>query len=205
MKINWFAGLLGLVVSVSVAQAQSKGYSTGSVVADFRLKNVDERVLSLADYRGQKGVIIVFTANHCPFSKVYEDRILALDRKFAPLGYPVLAIMPNDPAAYSDDSFENMKARARDKAYSFPYVIDQTQAVARAFGASRTPQVYILKKTGGDRFVVEYTGAIDDNPQDAVGVQKRYADETVTMLLAGRPTTQPETKAIGCGIKWKDQ
>lgn len=204
MKINWFVGLLGLLLGVTVAEAQeTSGYPIGSAVADFRLKNVDERMISLADYKAQKGVVIVFTCNHCPFSKAYEDRILALDRKFAPLGYPVLAIMPNDPAAYSDDSFDNMKSRAREKGYSFPYVIDETQAVARAFGASRTPQVYVLKKTAGDRFTLEYTGAIDDNPQDAVGVKKRYVDDAVTALLAGRSMALTSTKAIGCGIKWR--
>ncbi|MBC8154337.1 MAG: thioredoxin family protein [Bacteroidetes bacterium] len=204
MRINWSVSLVWLLLCVPLVQAQqTRGYSAGSVVADFRLRNVDDRTLSLADYKAQKGVVVIFTCNHCPFSKAYEDRILALDRKFGPLGYPVLAIMPNDPTAYSDDSFENMKSRARDKAYSFPYAIDETQAVARAFGASRTPQVYVLKKEAGDRFVLEYTGAIDDNPQDAVGVQKRYVDDVVTALLAGRPAVPTNTKAIGCGIKWK--
>lgn len=204
MNIKWFAGLLWLLLCVTQTEAQqTRGYLTGSAVADFKLRNVDERTISLADYKAQKGIIVIFTCNHCPFSKAYEDRILALDRTFGPLGYPVLAIMPNDPTAYSDDSFESMKNRARDKAYSFPYVIDETQAVARAFGASRTPQVYVLRKEAGDRFVLVYTGAIDDNPQDAVGVQKRYVDDVVTTLLAGRSAVPMSTKAIGCGIKWK--
>ena len=208
MNINWVACLLGLLLGVSAAEAQEgRGYAAGAAVADFQLQNVDGRTIGLADYRAQKGVIVVFTSNHCPFSKAYEDRMLALDRKFAPMGYPVLAIMPNDPAAYEEDSFENMKARARDRNYSFPYTIDATQAVAKAFGASRTPQVFVLKKVrgadGSDRFVMDYSGAIDDNPQDAAGVQKRYADDAVTALIAGRPVAQPVTKAIGCGIKWK--
>lgn len=204
MKINWLAGLLGMLITLSAARAQEgRGYPLGSAVADFKLKNVDERVISLADYKAQKGIVVIFTCNHCPFSKAYEDRLIALDRKFAPLGYPVLAIMPNDPAAYTDDSFDNMKSRARDKAYPFPYVIDETQTVAKAFGASRTPQVYILKKNGSDRFVVEYIGAIDDNPQDAVGVQKHYVDDAITMLLTGRPVEPLATKAIGCAVKWK--
>ena len=193
MKISWLAGLLGLLILGPLSMAQEgRGYPIGSTVADFKLRNVDDRLVSLADYKAQKGVIVVFTCNHCPFSKAYEDRIEILDRKFGPLGYPVLAIMPNDPAVYTDD-----------RAYSFPYLIDETQAVARAFGASRTPQVYVLRKAAGDRFVLAYTGAIDDNPQDAAGVQKRFVDEVVTALLAGRLTAQTDTKPIGCAIKWR--
>ena len=158
--------------------------------------------ISLADYKAQKGLIVVFTSNHCPFSKVYEDRISALDRKFASQGYPVLAVMPNDPAIYENDSFESMKERARTKGFSYAYTIDETQATARAFGATRTPEVYILKQNAG-QFTVEYMGTIDDNPQDEANVQRRYVDEAVSNLLAGRPVQSPITKPIGCGIKWK--
>ncbi|GAB3503110.1 thioredoxin family protein [Spirosoma knui] len=193
-----------LLSQVVITQAQpSKGYTLGDVVADFRVKNIDDRVLSLADYRSQKGIIVVFTSNHCPFSKAYEDRLLAIDRKFAPQGYPVLAIMSNDPTAYKDDSFENMKAQARQKGYSYAYALDETQAVARAFGASRTPQVYVLKQTN-NQFVLEYVGSIDDSPQDAAGVQRRYVDDAVSSLLAGRPVSSPISKPIGCAIKWKN-
>lgn len=209
MKLNTLVSLLiALVVGIGEGRAQSgKGYNIGETVSDFRLKNVDGRQISLADYRSQKGIIVVFTCNHCPFSKAYEDRILALDRTYASQGYPVLAIMPNDPTAYEDDSFENMKVRAREKAYTFPYTIDETQAVGRAFGATRTPQVYVLKRVGAAdasaRFVVAYAGTIDDNPQDAGGIQKRYVEEAVSSLLTGKTVGQTMTKAIGCAIKWK--
>ncbi|AUD05211.1 thioredoxin family protein [Spirosoma pollinicola] len=192
-----------LLVASSVIQAQTiKGYSLGDAVADFRLKNVDSRQVTLADYRAQKGLIVVFMSNHCPFSKAYEDRLIALDRKFSPQGYPVLAIMPNDPNAYEDDSFGNMQIRARDKAYSFVYAMDETQSTTRAFGATRTPEVYVLKQVGG-QFVLEYVGAIDDSPQDGGSVQRRYIDDAVSSLLAGRPVQSPITKPIGCAIKWK--
>ncbi|GAB3705221.1 thioredoxin family protein [Spirosoma flavus] len=180
----------------------AKGYNLGDAIADFQLKSVDDRTVSLANYKGQKGLIVVFTSNHCPFAKAYEDRIIALDRKFSPQGYPVLAIMPNDPAAYEDDTFEQMKIRSRDKAYPFIYAMDDTQAVARSFGVIRTPQVYVLNQRDG-RFILEYVGAIDDNPQDPVNVQRRYVDEAITSLLTGRPAQSPLTKPIGCAIKWK--
>ncbi len=184
----------------SLINAQtSAGYTLGDAVADFRIRNVDGRTITLADYRTQKGLIVVFTSNHCPFSKAYEDRLIALDRVFAPQGYPVLAIMPNDTAVYEDDSFDNMKARARDKNYSFPYGIGQTQ-VAKAFGATRTPQVYVLKQVKG-QFILEYVGTIDDSPQDSAGVKRRYVEEAVRSLLVGQPVQSPITKPIGCAIK----
>ncbi|GAB4008531.1 thioredoxin family protein [Spirosoma migulaei] len=191
-----------MLTALSGIHAQSKGYTLGDAVADFRLKSVDGRSVSLADYRDQKGLIVVFSSNHCPFSKTYEDRLIALDRKFSPQGYPVLAIMPNDPTAYEEDSFENMKARARDKNFPYAYTIDETQATARAFGATRTPQVYVLKQTNG-QFILEYVGTIDDNPQDEASVKRRYVDDAVSSLLGGRPVQSPITKPIGCAIKWK--
>ena len=194
-------GLLGIGL-LPVASGQTpKGYTLGDAVADFRVKNVDNRSIALTDYRSQKGLIVVFASNHCPFSKAYEDRLAALDRQFAPQGYPVLAIMPNDPAAYEDDSFDNMKTRARDKGYSYPYGMDETQ-IARTFGATRTPEVYVLKRTNG-QFILEYVGSIDDSPQDSGSVKRRYVEEAVTSLLAGRPVQSPITKPIGCAIKGK--
>lgn len=193
--------LFGLLLGVT-ARAQVGGYSLGDEVKPFRLLTVADRLVSLDDYRAQKGLIVVFTSNHCPFSKAYEDRLMALERRYAGLGFPVLAIMPNDPAAYEDDSFENMKVRARDKGYPFPYAYDETQTVARQFGATRTPQVFVLRQRAG-QFTLEYTGTLDDSPQDGAGAQRRYVEEAVNSLLAGRPVATPITKPIGCAIKWK--
>lgn len=199
-RVTWliFGWLLLGLFPLVLAQTP-KGYALGDAVADFRLKNVDGRTITLADYRAQKGIIVVFTSNHCPFSKAYEDRLIALDRQYAPQGFPVLAIMPNDPAIYEDDSFENMKIRAREKGYTYPYGLDETQ-VAKAFGATRTPQVYVLKQTKG-QFVLEYVGTIDDSPQDSGSVRRRYVEEAVSRLLAGQPVPSPITKPIGCAIK----
>ncbi|OJW79970.1 MAG: thioredoxin family protein [Spirosoma sp. 48-14] len=201
-QIGFSLAILFTLVASVVAYAQPKGYNIGDAISDFRLKNIDGRTISLADYRSQKGLIVVFTSNHCPFAKAYEDRIIGLDRKFASQGYPVLAIMPNDPTAYDEDSFGNMKARAQEKSYGFAYVIDETQNVAHAFGAARTPQVYVLNQKNG-QFFLEYVGTIDDNPQDSTSVQRRYVDEAVSSLLAGKPVQSPITKPIGCAINWK--
>jgi peroxiredoxin len=185
------------------AQAAAVGYEIGTTVADFKLKNIDGNTISLSDYKAQKGVIVVFTCNHCPFAKAYEDRVMALDKKYASLGYPVVAINSNDVTTYEEDSFDNMKARAKDKGYSFPYLFDETQAVAKAFGATRTPHVFVLKNDGG-KFTVQYIGTIDDNAQDANGVTKRYVEDAVNNLSAGKPVVTTTTKAVGCAIRWRD-
>lgn len=185
------------------AEAAPAGYSIGAVVADFSLKNVDGNTLSLASYKDKKGVIVVFTCNHCPFAKAYEDRIIALDKKYNSLGMPVVAINANDASEYEEDSYENMKKRAREKGYSFPYLHDETQAVAKAFGAMRTPHVFLLRNDGG-KFTVQYIGTIDDNYQDAGGVTKRYVEDAANSILAGKPVVVNQTKAIGCAISWKE-
>ncbi|QJD78565.1 thioredoxin family protein [Spirosoma rhododendri] len=191
--------LLTLLLFAGRIHAQS-GYSLGDAITNFTVKGTDGRPVSLTDYGSQKGVILIFTSNHCPFSRTYEDRIQALNQRFAPLGYPVLAIMANDPAAYEEDSFANMQRRATEQNYSYSYTMDESQQVARRFGATRTPQAFVLKRAA-DQFVLEYMGAIDDNPQDPSGVQRQYVSDAVTSLLARRPVATPITKAVGCAIK----
>jgi peroxiredoxin len=141
----------------------------------------------------------VFTCNHCPFAKAYEDRIIALHNKYAAKGYPVVAINPNDKDLEPSDSYENMQKRAKEKKYPFAYLYDETQEIARTYGAMRTPHVYLLDKS----MTVRYIGAIDDNSEDASAVKEKYLENAVDALLAGKPVPTAETKAIGCGIKWK--
>lgn len=193
----WLAGL-----AFSTA-GPGPDYQVGDVVADFSLKNVDGRIISLSDYAGQKGVIVVFTCNHCPFAKAYESRIGALNQQFVGQAFPVLAINPSDPTAHTDDTIEMMGYRAKTKNFVYPYLADPSQRVARLFGATHTPQTFVLKNEGG-RFVVHYIGTIDDNPQDPNQVAKPFVADAVEALLAGRPVAVDSTKPIGCVIKWKD-
>lgn len=179
------------------------GLKVGDKATDFKLKNVDGKPVSLMrDYKSSKGVIVVFTCNHCPFAKKYEDRVIALDKKYKGLGYPVVAINPNDPEKSPEDSYDNMQKRSRDKGFSFPYLFDETQATARAYGATNTPHIYILQNTAAG-FEVKYIGAIDDNADDARAVKEKYAENALDALLAGKPIATTKTKAIGCTIKWK--
>ncbi|WP_116787370.1 thioredoxin family protein [Flavobacterium psychrotrophum] len=176
------------------------GYKVGDTAADFSLKNVDGKQVSLKDFKSAKGFIVVFTCNHCPYAQAYEDRIIALDKKYKSLGYPVVAIQPNDPVKSKDDSFDKMQARAKEKKYGFPYLIDEGQKVFPQFGATKTPHVYILEKTAKGN-VVKYIGAIDDNYEDATAVKQKYVEGAVDALLKGKEVSVKETKAIGCTIK----
>ncbi len=179
---------------------EHKGYGIGDVAADFKLKNIDDKLVSLSDYKNAKGFIVVFTCNHCPYAKAYEDRIIALNGKYATLGYPVVAINPNDPKINAEDSFDKMKERAKSKGFTFPYLFDDGQKVFPQYGATRTPHVFVLHKEGGKN-VVRYIGAIDDNYADPTDVSKKYVEMAVDELIAGKPVSVSNTVAIGCSIK----
>jgi peroxiredoxin len=198
---NFFALALSFCLMASTMLA-AEGYKVGDQAADFSLKNIDGSVISLANYSKEKGVIVVFTCNHCPFSKAYEDRLIDLHKQFAAKGFPVLAINPNDPVAVPEDSFENMKVRAKEKGFPFRYVMDDTQQTAKTYGATRTPHVYVLRNNGGN-YTVAYIGAIDDNHSDAASVKENYLVNAVQSLLDNKQPATSFTKAIGCSIKWK--
>jgi peroxiredoxin len=187
----------------AVSTAFSQGYKVGDKATGFKLKNTDGKMVSLSDFPNAKGFTIVFTCNHCPYAKAYQDRIISIDKKYKLKGYPVIAVNSNDAEANPEDSFENMIVRAKEKGFTFPYLVDQTQDICRKYGATRTPQVYLLEKKGGD-LIVQYTGAIDDNSQDAGKVTAAYLTNAIDALLAGYSPEPSFTKAIGCGIKLRE-
>lgn len=195
---------LAILVVGQIASASDDGVSLGSVAPDFKLRNIDGKMVELADFKDQKGAIIVFTCNHCPYSIKYEDRIIALNTQFAPKGYPVIAINPNDPVKVPEDSFENMKVRAREKKFTFPYLVDESQEVAKAYGATRTPHVFVVSNTK-EGWRVHYIGAIDDNASSADAVESFFVRDAVNSVLDGKVPTKSFTKAIGCTIKWKNK
>jgi glutathione peroxidase-family protein len=200
---NVFLLVLGALFVLVSAATLPQGYEVGDYVADFKLRNVDGKEVSLANYANAKGLIVVFTCNTCPYAKLYEDRIIALNKQFAPKGYPVVAINPNDPSQQAGDSYQEMQKRAQEKSYGFPYLQDNTGAVAKAFGATRTPHIYILNKEAKG-FKVEYVGAIDNNHKDATAADQKYVEEAIGQLMSGKKPKTTSTKAIGCTIKWKE-
>ncbi len=176
------------------------GYEIGSIATDFSLKNINDKMVSLKDYKEAKGFIVIFTCNHCPYAVAYEDRIIDLDKKYKKLGYPVIAINPNNPEKQKDDSFDKMKVRAKEKGFTFPYLFDDGQKIYPQYGATKTPHVYILQKTDKGN-VVQYIGAIDDNHSDASAVKQKYVEEAIDALLKNQEVKVKTTKAIGCSIK----
>lgn len=183
----------------AVSEVQTGGYNIGDIATDFRLKSVNENLVSLADFPEAKGYIVIFTCNSCPYAVLYEDRIIELHNKYAAKGYPVIAINPNDPELKPEDSFSNMQQRAKEKQFPFPYIFDEKQEIFPQYGATKTPHVFLLSKER----VVEYIGAIDDNSQDASAVKVKYVENAITALEKGEKPDPTITKAIGCSIKFK--
>ncbi len=202
-KIKLIATLVAIMCVSAFTITNSNngdGYKVGDLAEDFSLKNIDETMVSLSDYKDAKGFIITFTCNTCPYAVMYEDRIIALNEKYASKGYPVIAIMPNNTDVKPGDNFDAMKSRAKSKGFTFPYLIDEKQDVYPKYGATKTPHIFILQKTSKGN-VVQYIGAIDDNYKDASAVNTKYVENAVEALLNGKKVEQTETRAIGCSIK----
>ena len=188
--------MIGLF-AVAFTPVDNDGLQVGDKAPDFRLQNIDGSYKSLDSYEDVNGYIVVFTCNHCPFAVMYEDRLIELHNKYASRGYPVIAINPNNPSKVPEDSFENMKVRAKEKGFPFDYLLDADQSIFPAYGAKRTPHVFLLDK---DR-VVQYIGAIDDNARDESAVSAKYLENAIEALAEGRKPDPSKTKAIGCSIK----
>jgi peroxiredoxin len=193
--------LLLTVLTMSISAGE--GYKVGDQATDFSLKNIDGKTVSLSDYKDARGFVVIFTCNHCPFAKAYQERIIELDKAYKKKGYPVIAINPNDPEIVPEDSYEAMKTRAKEKGYTFPYLIDEKQDVYKAYGATKTPHVYLLQKNDAGKLIVKYIGAIDDNHEDAAAVNAKYVQNALDALITGKEPEPSLTKAIGCSIKSK--
>lgn len=187
---------------MSMMVSAQQRYQVGDKATTFKLMSTEKQMVSPEDYPDAKGFIVIFSCNTCPWVKLYEDRIEALHQKFAPQGFPVLAINANDEARSPGDSFEAMQQRAKEKGFTFPYLIDETQEIARAYGATKTPEVFLLLKEG-DELVVKYIGAIDDSPRDASQASRKYVEEAIEAIQQGKAIKDTEVKAIGCTIKYR--
>lgn len=192
--------IAGVGITGFTNQGIINGYDIGDLAADFKLKNVDGKMVSLSDFKDAKGYIVIFSCNTCPYVVAYEDRMNELDQKYKSKGYPVIAINPNNPELSPGDSFEKMQVRAKEKGFTFPYVFDEKQEVFPQYGATRTPHVYLLEKTSKGN-VVRYIGTIDDNYRDATAVKEKFLENAVDALLNKKEIPVKTTKAIGCTIK----
>jgi len=194
--------ILCLILFSCVARAQVKTIAPGEIAPDIKLLNVDDKIVSFNNYPDAKGFIVVFICNTCPYSKAYEQRIIELNGKYSLLGFPVIAINPNDPGSSPGDSFEKMKERARSSQYTFPYLYDEGQVVTKLYGPKSTPTVFVISKTNRGN-IIEYSGAIDNDTPNSNPDKTKYVEEAVSSILKNGKPKVTVTKAIGCRISWK--
>jgi peroxiredoxin len=171
----------------------------GDKAIPFNLTGVDGKNHSFAEYSGKNAVAVIFSCNHCPYVRAWEDRMVQIQGDYDMKGVQLIAINANDSSKYPDDSFEKMKERAREKHFNFPYLHDESQQVARAYGAERTPEVFLFDKAG----TLRYHGVIDDNYDDQTGVKVKFLRDALDAILSGKAPITNETKPVGCTIKWK--
>ncbi|MBZ0291782.1 MAG: thioredoxin family protein [Anaerolineae bacterium] len=172
----------------------------GANAVPFELTGTDNKHYSLGQYSDKEAVAVIFTCNHCPYAQAWEDRIVQIQKDYAGKGVQVVAINANDAEKHPSDSPEKMKERAQAKGFNFPYLYDETQEVARAYGAERTPEVFVFDKAGNMR----YHGAIDDNADEPDAVQNHYLRDALDAVLSGTNPAVTDTAPKGCTIKWRE-
>jgi len=170
----------------------------GSKAPSFSLPGVDGKTTGLDEFRGKTAVAVIFSCNHCPYVKKYEDRIVEVQRDYAAKGVQLIAINSNETQNYPEDDFPHMVERAKEKGFNFPYLRDEDQAIARAYGPARTPEVFLLDHD----LMIRYHGAIDDNVDNPARVRRKYLREAIDSILAGKPIKTREVPSVGCTIKW---
>ncbi|KDA53524.1 hypothetical protein EG19_04795 [Thermoanaerobaculum aquaticum] len=198
MKAKVLAVLL-VAMALGPAWALKPGDSLPESVANVKMKGVDGKEVTLKELMGPKGLLVIFSCNHCPWVKAWQARMVALGNEYSQKGVGVVAVNSNDVTAYPDDDMEHMIAQAKEHGYRFPYVMDATSDVARAFGATRTPEAFLFDAQGK----LVYHGAIDDNAEKPQEVKKTYLADALAAVVAGKPVPVAETKALGCSIKFR--
>ena len=174
----------------------------GSSAPDFKLLGVDGRYWSLSDFSKNKALVVIFMCNHCPYVIAVQDRINALAREYGPRGVAVVGINSNDTQKYPADSFEAMKVRSSEQSFAFPYLLDETQQVAREYGAVCTPDPFVFAQEGG-QFVLRYHGRIDDSWKEPEKVSSRDLAQALDAILSGARPDPKQAPAMGCSIKWR--
>lgn len=177
----------------------------GKPAPAFDLPGADGKQHSIGDYDKCRFLVVCFSCNHCPYVIGSEDRMIAFTLKYAPKGVQFVAINSNETDNHPTDSLEHMKRRWTDRNFPFPYLRDETQEIARAYGALRTPHYYLFDRDPAGQWRLRYTGRMDDNPRNP-GMEKTHElEDAVESLLRGEQPATPVTNPIGCNVKWKGQ
>jgi len=203
MKNIFYISIIFLLFSLSSFKVDKNPFKAkiGNTVSDFALKNIDNSIISLKDFKDAKGFIVVFTCNHCPFAKLYPKRLNDLNTKYKALGVPLLAINSMDTLIYEEETFELMQKKSEAEKLNFPYLYDAMQSVGKNFGAEHTPQAFVIWKENNN-WVIKYNGAVDDDgehPEKATS----FISNAVNELLNNKPVTKPETQSFGCRIFYR--
>jgi len=192
----WIALLL---TGISSAKAAPLPLGSSIPSADVEMTSVDGKAYTLSQAEGENGTMVIFTCNHCPYVKAWQERTVAIANDAQSKGVGVIAINANDPAAYPEDGMKGMIERAKAQGMKYPYVVDATSDVARAFGATRTPEIFLFDMNGK----LVYHGAVDDDAQNPGAVKEHYLRNAVDALVNGKPIAVSETKSVGCSIKFR--
>lgn len=170
-------------------------------IANFKLKSATtNKWVSLSDYKKAKGFVIVFLSNKCPMAKFYSQRLNQMNDKYKKLGIPVLAINSMDTLAYADESFSKMQKKAKNDAFTFPYLQDKNQTIVKQFKAENTPQAFVVWKDKNEKLIIQYKGAIDDNAGEPEKAQHHYLTDAVDELLNGKKVSVSVSESFGCRI-----
>ena len=198
--ISRLAALAGLALALTAGSARAQlAIGDALPMKDVKMTGVDGKSVTIAGVSGKKGTLVVFTCDHCPWAKMWQTRVTEIGNTAGKAGIGMVAINANDPAEYPEDGMDGMKQRAKELGIKFPYVVDATSDVARAFGASRTPEAFLFD--AGGKLV--YHGTVDDSPKDASAVKDAYLKDAVSAVSTGKTVTTAETKAMGCSIKFR--
>lgn len=202
-RLSWLPVVPLLFAAAVHAQDQPRPLAIGATapMKDVKMKSVDGKDVTLTGVAGKKGTLVVFTCNHCPWAQAWQTRVAAIGNGASAKGIGVVAINPNDPVAYPEDDFAGMQARAKMLGLKFPYVVDATSDMARAFGATRTPEAFLFDASGK----LVYHGTVDDNARDQSAVTQHWLQDAVDAVIAGKDVATAETKAFGCGIKFRER
>ncbi|MEK6796963.1 MAG: thioredoxin family protein [Spirochaetota bacterium] len=192
--------LVTALVFAAVCAPQGKPIALGSAMPaeTVSMISTDDKPMTLANARGKTGTLVIFTCNHCPYVKAWQDRMTAIANDAVKSGVGVAFINANDASVYPEDDHAHMKSLAKEKGYRFPYLIDGTSAVAIAFGASRTPEAFLFDAKGS----LVYHGAVDDSVHAPAKVNHHYLKDAIASLISGKKIALPETKSVGCSIKF---
>jgi hypothetical protein len=205
MNLRRLLPLLVLTMSLaSIARAEDShpaGLAIGDAapMTDVKMKSVDGKDVTIASVKGEKGTLVVFSCNHCPWAKAWESRIVELGNAYPKRGVGMIVINSNDPTAYEEDAYPAMQQRAHQRGMKYPYVVDATSGVARAFGAAHTPEAFLFDAKGK----LVYHGTVDDNAHEPDQVEHRYLRDALDAVVAGHEVAVKETKALGCSIKFR--